>query len=232
MAGLGERRAARVLEAAFRLASEPGLPPLSVREVAGASGVPPRSILYWYGDAETLCRLAVARQAAALAAPLSWSPPPGIRPRDAIAGFARICAKLFASEAYRRLAFLLMRDGPSRPWLVALHRQEVIEPVQAGLARIVREAGGSAEIRSSGTRAFAERLQRELALPMLLPRQKGPSTREMMAIAAEAADAAMKSVYRPGTIAAALGQLVRQPGPRSPRLLPLSRRAHDIEAAA
>ena len=49
--------------------------------------------------------------------------------------------------------------GHRHPWLVARHRRDLIEAVQAGLARVVREAGRAteirAEIRSSGTRAFA-----------------------------------------------------------------------------
>jgi predicted dienelactone hydrolase len=124
---------------------------------------------------------------------------------------------LFASEPYRRLAFLLMRDGLSRPWLVTQHREGVIEAVQAALARIVHQARGSAEIRSSGTRAFVERLQRELALPMLLPRQKGPTAREMAMVAEQAAEVAIASVYHAGTIAAALGQLTAPPATRRVR---------------
>jgi AcrR family transcriptional regulator len=232
MAGLGERQSSRVLEAAFRLASEPGLAPLSIAAVAAASGARPRSIRHWFGDAETLYRLAVARELAALAAPLAWSPAPGTRRRDAVGHFARICAELFSSEAYRRLAFLLMRDGALRPWLVGQHRREVIEAVQAGLARVVRQASGGAEIRSSGTRAFAGRLQRELALPTLLPGQKGPTRREMITIAEEAADAAMNSVYAADAIPAALGQLVPRTAWRNPRLPAGPPPAGTLEAAA
>jgi AcrR family transcriptional regulator len=223
-AGISQRRHSLVLEAAFRLASDPGGVPPTTAGVAKASGVGARSILYWYGDGETLYRLAVARQAAALTAPLAEAPPPGAALRAAILDYARRCADLFASDAYRRLAFLLMRDGPSRPWLVARHRQSVIEPVEAGLARVVRLTGGTAEIRSSGTRAFVARLQRELALPMLLPGEKGPTARELAEIAETAAGLAMKAVYETGTVAAALGHLVRQRLPASP--------LRDLEAAA
>ena len=200
-----------MLEAAFRLASDPGGAPPSAAGVAKASGIGARSILYWYGAAETLYRLAVARRIAALTAPLAWNPPGNARPRDAVAGYAQVCAELFSSEAYRRLAYLLVRDGPPRPWLAGLHRQGVIEPMQAGLARIVRRSSPSAEIRASGTRAFVERLQRELALPMLMPSRKEASARQVAATAEAAADAAMAAIYRPGTISLALGQLVLQP---------------------
>lgn len=232
---LGTERTSRLLQAVFRLYSEPGLHRPSVRDIVKAARVASKSIYYWYGDIETLYRLAVSRHVDALTAPLSWSPPPGDPPREAILHYSRLCADLFASEDYRRLAYLVMRDGPSNSWLVGKHERDVVERVQAGLARIVGEAKNAPrsrlEIRSSGTRAFVRRLQSELALPMLMPRQKGPTHMEIRALVERTSDEALKAVYSTHAVSTALGQLVRRPGaqarPPAPAPAP-----QNLEAAA
>jgi AcrR family transcriptional regulator len=214
MKELDQADAERLLDAAFRLVSEPGSGRPSIAELARASNVPVRSILHWYGDLETVTRLAVARRVTALAAPLASYAPESRRLHDALAGYARIGAALFASDDYRRLAYLVVRDGRSRAWLIRMHERDIVGAAQAGLARLVRGAGRlRLDIRASGTRAFVRRLQSELALPMLLPGRKEPTRREIDAVARRAAEEALKSVYPASTIAAALGQLVRRPSP-------------------
>jgi AcrR family transcriptional regulator len=210
---------ARLLRTAFRLHSEPGLRRPSVRAIAASAGMSARSTYYWYGDIATLYRLAVTRQIEALAAPLSWSPAPATLLREAVMLYAEICARLFASEDYRRLAYLVMRDGAANPWLVRKHEQGIMEAARAGLARVVGQIRTpreiQLEIRASGTRAFVKRLQGELALPMLLPRQKEPTRIEVRALAEKITSEALESVYSTAAIADALGQLVRRPAARN-----------------
>ncbi|MDB5692714.1 MAG: hypothetical protein JWO81_1777 [Alphaproteobacteria bacterium] len=218
MEELGIRRTSRLLREAFRLCSQPGPHPPPVDAVAKASGSSAALILYWYGDVETLFRLAVVDRAAALAAPLAWSPPPGTPLGEAVLCYTGISAALFASEDYRRLAYLVMRDGVSSPWLVRQHERNIVEAVEAGLGRVVAQARPRSAILSSGTRAFVKRLQGELALPMLLPRQKQPTRREIRALVETVCDRALNSVYSTAAVARALEQISRpplaQPGPR------------------
>jgi AcrR family transcriptional regulator len=235
MDGLGTERTSRLLQAVFRLYSEPGLHRPSVRDIVRAARVGSKLIYYWYGDIETLYRLAVGHHVDALTAGLSRPPPPGGPARDAIVDYAKTCADLFASEEYRRLAYLVMRDGPSDPWLVRKHERDVVERVQSGLVRVVgaarRPPHSRLEIRSSGTRAFVRRLQNELALPMLMPRQKGPTHMEIRFLVERAGDEALKAVYSTGAVSTALGQLVRQPAPRPHAPVPAPA-PQNLEAAA
>jgi AcrR family transcriptional regulator len=224
MKEVGALRSTQLLEAAFRLISEPGLPPPSMAELAKASGMKSKSILYWYGDLDTVCRLAVNRRVAALVAPLAWSPPSDWQLREAVIHYTRLCADLFASEDYRRLAFLLVRDGPSQPWLLRAHERDLVEPVQAGLRRIVAavRAHGPVrlETRASGTRTFVKRLQAELALPRLMPGRKPPTQQELRGFVGTLADEALKSVYSATSLSTALGQLAAWPAARPDRARP------------
>jgi AcrR family transcriptional regulator len=235
MDSLGTERTSRLLQAVFRLYSEPGLHRPSVRDIVKAARIGSKLIYYWYGDIETLYRFAVGRHVDALTAGLSGSAPAGGGPRDTILHYTRICAALFASEDYRRLAYLVMRDGPFDPWLVRKHERDVVERVQAGLARVVGEArtppATRLEIRSSGTRAFVRRLQSELALPMLMPRQKGPTHMEIRFLVERTSDEALKAVYSTNAVATALDQLVRQPASQ-PRPPVPARAPRSLEAAA
>jgi hypothetical protein len=195
MKELGIRRTSRLLREAFRLYARPGPHPPTIEEIATASSVPADLILYWYGDVETLCRLAVTDRVAALAAPLAWSPPPRTGLREAVLCYAAISAALFASEDYRRLAYLMMRDGASTPWLVRQHERNIVGTLGTGLARVVAEADSRSAILASGTRTYVKRLQAELALPMLLPGQKQPTRREIRTLVESVSDQVLRSVY-------------------------------------
>src|SRR3954447_26657932 len=185
--------------AVFQLHSEPGGGKVTVRQIVKAGGVPTNSLYYWYGDIDTLYRLAVTDHIAALKDELEWSPDPALSVRAALVDYARTCATVLGSDAYQRLLYLVVRDGAAQPWLVKKHQSEILDFVQATLARLVartgRANGVQLEIRSSAGRAFVKRLQSELALPMLLPGQKPPTRQEVRLLTESVANAAFGACY-------------------------------------
>ncbi|HEX4736107.1 MAG TPA: TetR/AcrR family transcriptional regulator C-terminal domain-containing protein [Allosphingosinicella sp.] len=208
----------------FRLLSEPGSQPVTVRDVARVSQLRPGIITHWFGDMETLYRLAVADRIAALAARLGWSPEPDQPVGCVIAKHARICADLFAGEDYRRLLYLVVRDGASFPWLAKKHESAILEAMRDSLARVVGRArapsGMRLEIRASATRAFVARLQGELALPMLLPGQKPPTHMKVRQAIEQVTAEAVGAVYSSGLVIAALEQFAARRTPPMPPPVP------------
>jgi AcrR family transcriptional regulator len=185
--------------AVFRLHSEPGAGKVTVRQIVKAGGVPTNALYHWYGDIGTLYRLALTEQIAALKDALEWRPDPALSVRTALLDYARSCADVFGSDGYRRLLYLVVRDGAAQPWLVRKHQAEILDFVPASLARLVartgRANGAPLEIRASAGRAFVKRLQSELALPMLLPGQKPPTRQEVRLLTESLANAAFGACY-------------------------------------
>src|SRR4051794_36120367 len=116
---------ARLHRAVFQLYSEPA-GKVTVRQIVKAGGVPTNSLYYWYGDIDTLYRLSSTDHIAALRDELDWSLDPALSVRTALLDYARTCAAAFGSEAYRRLLYLVVRDGAVRPWLVKKHQSELL----------------------------------------------------------------------------------------------------------
>ena len=202
---------AKLHQAVFRLYSEPGGSKVTVRQIVKAGGVPTNSLYYWYGEIDTLYRLAVTDHIAALRDELDWSLDPQLPVRAALLDYARACAAVFGSEAYRRLLFLVVRDGAALPWLVKKHQSELLDFVQATLARLVAKAGrangAQLEIRASAARAFVKRLQAELALPMLMPGHKQPTRQELRLLTESLANEAFGACYSTRQVADAIGRL-------------------------
>src|SRR6478672_10095771 len=198
-------------QAVFSLYSEAGGGKVTVRQIVKAGGVPTNSLYHWYGDIDTLYRLAVTDQIAALRDELFWSLDPALSVRAALLEHARTCANAFGSEAYQRLLFLVVRDGAARPWLVKKHQSELLDFVQATLARLVARAGrangAQLEIRASAARAFVKRLQAELALPMLMPGHKQPTKQEVRLLTESLANDAFGACYSTLQVADAIGRL-------------------------
>lgn len=219
-------RTTKLYHQVFRLYSEPDRRRVTVREIVKAAGVPSNSIYYWYGDIDTLYRMAVSDRISALAGQLKWSPAPGDGPRAAVFEFARICASLFASEDYRRLLYLVVRDGALYPWLTKRHQSEILDAMQSALGKAVPKAGlatgARLEIRASACRAFVKRLQGELALPMLVPGQKDRTQQEVRQLIEAVAAETLAAVYSAGAVVHALeGLPVRAPaGAERPALRP------------
>jgi AcrR family transcriptional regulator len=208
---------ARLLRAAFRLFAEPEPERPTLARIGDAAGLSCPVVIHWYGDSETLFRLAVRARIAALAAPLA-GPRPTLPLREAIRVYAGVCARLFRSDDYRRLVYLVMRDGPTWPWLAGAHERGIVDAVRGGLGRLVREAGAPSgarlEIRASGTRAFARRLHEELALPMLLPGRKPPTHQQVRTVVERASEEALAAVYSARALTLALGEMA--PDDRTP----------------
>jgi AcrR family transcriptional regulator len=198
----------RLLDAAFRIWSERGAGEGMLERIARAAKADPERILYWYDDLETLFRLAVDSRVKALLAPLESCCAPAAPVREVVRNYAEACVELLASDDYRRLCYVVIRDGTLYPWLIRKHDAVLLGTMQSLLGRLVRRAvekpGIALDIRASGTRAFVSDLQRELALPMLLPKRKEPTRLEMRLLVARATEQAMRSVYPAGTIVESL----------------------------
>jgi AcrR family transcriptional regulator len=228
---------AKLHRAVFQLHSEPGGGKVTVRQIVKAGGVPTNSLYYWYGDMDTLYRLAVTDHIAALKDELEWAPDPALSVRAALVDYARTCASVLGSDAYQRLLYLVVRDGAAQPWLVKKHQSEILDFIQATLARLVartgRANGVQLEIRSSAGRAFVKRLQSELALPMLLPGQKQPTRQEVRQLTESAANAAFGACYSTRMVA---DEIMRLPSAYRPLpgsgAKPAADRAQPVDRAA
>ena len=175
----------------------------TVRDVAKAGKVSPSWIYYWYGNIDTLYRLAIKSRVSQLASVLNWSSAHDGTVRATVQDFAQVCAQLFASDRYRRLLYLVVRDGPHNPWLIKAHQELILDKAKATLASTVSKAGALSglclDIRASAAHAFVTRFQNDLALPMLLPKKKEPTTAEIRRLVQINVDQAMGGIYCIGT---------------------------------
>ncbi|MDB5692948.1 MAG: hypothetical protein JWO81_2011 [Alphaproteobacteria bacterium] len=193
---------------AFRLYSDPTGGGVTVRRIVKAAGVSSNNLYHWYGDIGTLYRLAVSAHISMLAGRLKWSPERDATPRAAILEFATLCAELFGSEDYRRLLYLVVRDGARHPWLARKHQSAIVEAAESalgeGISRIGRAGGARLEIRASSRRAFVMRLQGALALPMLVPGTRPKTRQDVRLLTESVASQALNDVYAAGAFVEAL----------------------------
>ncbi|MBV8687494.1 MAG: hypothetical protein JOZ90_14310 [Alphaproteobacteria bacterium] len=202
----------RIETQAFQLYSDPCRGPIAERELAEAAGVEPATLAYWYGDMETLYRASVFRVLARLEARLGPAPGGGGGSvRVAVAAQAERCAALFGSDSYRRLLYLVVRDGAVRPWLPKKHQARIFEKARLGLEQAIaaagRAQGARLEIRATASRGFVRRLHEEIALPRLVPGLRAPTRRELRHLCDSATAAALAAVYSAGALARGLESL-------------------------
>jgi hypothetical protein len=193
----GLRLSARLMSRAYWCCSARGSGDIALEDVAREAEIDVGELRFWYNDVGTLLRLAVDREIGAMKARLRCKVTG--RPLDvAVTDYAKACAEMFASDAYCRLCYMVVRDAERYPWLKARHAA-LMDSVKQRLSRLVAEEGAArgsrVGLRSSGTRAFVNRLQRELALPHLLPRQKPATASERRRIAEAATRDVLDSVY-------------------------------------
>ncbi|HEY0414510.1 MAG TPA: hypothetical protein VGD66_15355 [Allosphingosinicella sp.] len=222
-------RTDRLHDAVFRLQSDPARTRVTVRDVVAAAGIDSGTLYHWYGDMETLYRLSVAAQIAAIEAALAPACDAETSVRGAILAYAARCAGQFESERYRRLLYLVVRDGAARPWLPKKHEAAIVERARIGLKQAVagagRRAGSALDLRASAGRAFVRRLHEEIALPMLVPGRRPLTRHELRQICQEAADSALAAVYPVRAVVRGLEALPMAGRPPHPEPLPLHRAA-------
>ncbi|HEX5183086.1 MAG TPA: hypothetical protein VFW19_08030 [Allosphingosinicella sp.] len=190
----GPRLTARLLGRTYRLCSTRGQGDVALEDIARETGTDVDRLLFWYDDVDTMLRLAVDREIRAMRARLGRISVGG-SVRAAILEHARICAGLFASDAYGRLCYMVVRDTGRHKWIKAKH-SALLDSVKRHLSCLVAAAGTASgtpiALRASGANKFVGRLQREIALPLLLPRQKRLTAAELRS----AGDAAAQEVFQ------------------------------------
>jgi hypothetical protein len=108
-------------------------------------------------------------------------------------------AGIVASEKYRQLLYLLLRDRAAHPWIEEIYERRVARPLCRGLERAVQEAGdriGAAIFfRGNVVRRCLRKLEASLALPRLLPGGEGEEAEQRARLVQAVAGEAMAASY-------------------------------------
>ncbi len=116
----------------------------------------------------------------------SIDPPAHQSVREAVRGYAVRVAALFASERYRKLLYIVVRDGRENEWLAEAYEGRVTRPIRAKLTGLVRRAGllsGAALVlRPNSEQRFLAKLENFFVLPALKPDFVEPSADEASAV--------------------------------------------------
>ena len=146
---------------------------LSLQGIADACGVSLWALRYNFDNAERLFRAVATHLIDQVAAAAGYEAELGASVRTAIAGHAAFLADLFDSEAYRGLAFLVVRNGRHHRWLEEAYEKRVVARICADFEAMVQQAGlnGGSPIlvRAGVARRYFKRLETELVLSRLLP---------------------------------------------------------------
>lgn len=146
---------------------------LSLQSVADACGASLWAFRYNFDNVDRLFRAVAAGLIDEIAAAASYQVQPDASVRAAIAGHAAFLADLFDSEAYRGLAYIVVRNGRHHRWLEDAYERRVVARICADFEAMVQQAGlnGGAPIlvRAGVARRYFKRLETELVLARLLP---------------------------------------------------------------
>jgi hypothetical protein len=148
----------------------PGDP--SVRQLAALSGLHYHYVWRRFSDPEQARRntLEPWMREIGMAAP---GIPAGASLHDRATGFARALAAYFASDQYRMMLYLVIRDANRFPWLPAGYRRAVVAPVRRAIEDLVRDYGRRANLyaalRKGAAEQFFTTLETQFALCALRP---------------------------------------------------------------
>jgi AcrR family transcriptional regulator len=185
---------------------------VTLRELTRACQVSPNSVYGWYGDLPGLYRQAVKDEMRALYRDIQAAAFDCASPREAIAAFAEWTARLFTSPRQRNLLYLVVRDRAEHDWLCQTYLKSVLEPLEAKLCRVVRDAGRRMEmtldIAPGEGRLFIDRLFTEFSMAELLPRERTPSKREAKALLDEVIARAVAAVGEAESVVGSLAGLI------------------------
>lgn len=172
---------------------------LSLQSVADACGASLWAFRYNFDNVERLFRAVATRLIDEVVAVADFRAEDGASVRNAIAAHAAFLATLFESEAYRRLAFLVVRNGRHHRWLEEAYEARVVGRVCAGFEAMVRNVslrgGAPILVRAGVARRYFKRLETELVLSRLLPALVDGSDAEREAVVKTAAAQAFEGTY-------------------------------------
>jgi len=172
---------------------------LSLQSVADACGASLWALRYNFDNVERLFRAVATHLIDEVVAAATFQPDPDASIHAAIAGHAAFLAALFDGEAYRGLAFLVVRNGRHHRWLEEAYEKRVVARICADFEAMVQRAGlnGGAPIlvRTGVARRYFKRLETELVLARLLPALADGLEADREAVVKAAAMQAFEGTY-------------------------------------
>jgi hypothetical protein len=148
---------------------------------------------------EHLIRRAILRHASRIVPEGMAAPEPEPTIYRTIEAQIAYMAGIVASEPYRQLLYLLLRDRSAHPWIEEIYERRVARPLCRGLERAVRDAGdgiGAAIFfRENVVRRCLRKLEASLALPRLLPGGEAEEADQRARLVQAVAGEAMAASY-------------------------------------
>ncbi|MEM8695959.1 MAG: TetR/AcrR family transcriptional regulator [Pseudomonadota bacterium] len=145
---------------------------MGVDEIAAHIGISYWQVYYSFDGLEDIYRACVSRLVDTIADRIDNPPAPHSSVNRTVQDYVRHAADIVASEEYRHLLFLRLRDGHSEHWLKTAYDGKVAEPLRTGLEAAVAEAGERHDLKIVLLHGARERclmmLETALALPKLL----------------------------------------------------------------
>jgi AcrR family transcriptional regulator len=146
---------------------------LSLNAIAERSGISLWALRYNFDNVERLFRASAQQLIDAVIDAAIYRAPTAPVVLDAIHDYARFVADLVRGEDYRRLLYLVVRNGRHHEWLRQAYEQRVVGGICGTLGAVIRRSGErhgiTVLVRDQAARRFHRRLETELVLPALLP---------------------------------------------------------------
>lgn len=173
-----EKHKDELVECAARLLLEQPFAAFTREALVRESGVKYTQVRSYFSDIDWLKRRAAERLFVPVRAALENAPRPAARSvHQAIRDYLGAVAELIESAEYRALLRMVVREGPTEPWLRALYEEQVVEVYARELVRRIEEAGRRYDthlsVKPGAAFASLRRLELALAVPSILPAPAG-----------------------------------------------------------
>jgi AcrR family transcriptional regulator len=146
---------------------------LSLNAIAERSGISLWALRYNFDNVERLFRAVAQQLIDAVIDAAIYRAPAAPVVLDSIQDYARFVADLVRREDYRRLLYLVVRNGRHHDWLRQAYEQRVVGGICGTLGAVIRRSGErhgiTVLVRDQAARRFHRRIETELVLPELLP---------------------------------------------------------------
>jgi AcrR family transcriptional regulator len=138
------------------------------------SGVKYTQVRSYFSDIDWLKRRAAERLFVPVRAALEAASRPNARSaHNAVRDYLGATAELIESSEYRALLRMIIREGPTEPWLRALYEEQVVDIYARELLRRIEEAGRNYDthlsLKPGAAFASLRKLELALAVPSILP---------------------------------------------------------------
>jgi len=120
---------------------------------------------------------------------------------ETIRAYVEHIVDVVSSSKYVELAYLLIRDGRTYPWLKEEYEEQIVQPFCRKLEEAVRSAGVRYGawicFKDDVPRRTLRKLESVLTLPLLLPGAEAPSEAERQEVALHISRQLMSATYAP-----------------------------------